>query len=163
MVHSGLSVKEALAATSDPVAVSQMYRLVAREKKSITEVAQHETARFLKKDISTDTSSDVSSLSPISSPSKRKRRKKAHTGSGFATVAATCHGRTLQIGRRDENCGSRVLFFLINFRLHHPPSSIIFPSTFLVALTGAVVVVGVVGGERGDATAKWTAAPRQNR
>ena len=154
MVHSGLSVKEALAATSDPVAVSQMYRLVASEKKSITEVAQHGTARFLKRDISTHTpSSDVSSLSPMSSPSKRKR-KKAHTGSGFATVAATCHGRTLQIGRRDENCVSRVLFFLIHFRLHQPPSSIIFPSTFLVALTGAVVVVGVVGVERGDATAK---------
>ena len=63
-----------------------------------------------------------------------------------------------------KNCVSHVLLFLIHFLLHHqPPSSIIFPSTFLVALTGAVVVVGVFGVERGDATAKWTAAPRQNR
>ena len=116
MIHSGLSIKEALAATSDPITVSQLYRLVASEKKSITKVAQHGTSKFLKRDISTDTpSSDVSSLSPMSSPSKRKQRKKAHTGSGFATVAATCHGHTLQIGRRDENCVSRVLFFLIHF------------------------------------------------
>lgn len=89
MVHNGLSIKEALAATSDPVTASQLYRLVAREKKSITQVAQHGTSIFLKRDISTDTTSDVSSLSPMSSPSKRKRRKKAHTGSVFTTIAAT--------------------------------------------------------------------------
>ena len=84
---------------------------------------------------------------------------------GIAIVEVS--GATVAHCRLDgetKNCVSHVLLFLIHFLLHHqPPSSIIFPSTFLVALAGAVVVVGVVGGERGDATAKWTAAPRQNR
>ena len=88
VVHSGLSIGESLAATSEPVTASQLYRLVKKEKESIKNVAEHGTAQFLKRDISTDTTSDVSSLSPMASPAKRQRKRSKKATAGFSSIAA---------------------------------------------------------------------------